>query len=195
MIGPGGRPYVRLECHNENQVINGESIDYSSNTSLHQFIDDGMNDQLQHRYSSDNVLSLTQRLAFPELYQSDDERLHDRKNRAHEPVYIETESNLNFFAKIITFLVLVFVVVLVVGMLLNSSRARSRPWSSSYIFRWSSCKLLFLLPNSLPPPLPLLKKTKANQRWPEIGKNYEIGGRDDIRIHLSQNFRCVHFYF
>ena len=46
-----------------------------------------------------------------------------------------------------------------------------------------------------PCPLPLLKKTKSNQRWPEIGKNSEIGGRDDIRIHLSQNFRCVHCSF
>ena len=61
---------------------------------------------------NNNVLSLTQRLAFPERSSTSDYRLTSKN-------YIETESNFDFFAKIVTLLVLVFVIVLITGVLVK----------------------------------------------------------------------------
>ena len=72
----------------------------------------------EHGEPPSAVLSLTQRLAFPELV-ADEYSHRATKNRYGHSSHIETESNLNFFAKIITFLVLVFVVVLVAGVLVK----------------------------------------------------------------------------
>ena len=88
-------------------MVNADGYDLSESS---QFID--LNDQ----YESCNALTLTQRLAFPELVASPN-RL--AKNRHQTTGHIENESNLNFFAKIITFLVLVFVIVLIVGVLIK----------------------------------------------------------------------------
>ena len=65
-----------------------------------------------HNAMHNNVLSLTQRLAFPEQALTSGCR-QTSKN------YIETESNLDFFAKIVTLLVLVFVIVLITGVLVK----------------------------------------------------------------------------
>ena len=81
-----------------------DSIDIESSTSA--FID------LQNAMYNNNVLSLTQQLAFPEQVPSSSYRL-TAKN------YIETESNFDFFAKIVTLLVLVFVIVLITGILVK----------------------------------------------------------------------------
>ncbi|XP_057371673.1 uncharacterized protein LOC130692548 isoform X1 [Daphnia carinata] len=112
-------PYLRL-CLNEGGINDALLLSLAGDEMNHPAVLDMFGDPYCDAASAVQ-LSLTQRLAFPQLVENDleaDKQNHRYQQRNELP---REESSLNFFAKIITFLVLVFVIVLVVGVLVKIS--------------------------------------------------------------------------